>query len=104
MLEQLSQREVTLEYGDCLQSKSFNEVCNKARFGILYPVVGPFCISMFSRCHWFFDHKLLFNKGNILDVISGCLLCIGDWRILRLQLRILRLSAIAYDYFSFRHT
>ena len=101
MLEQLSQTEVTLEYGDCLQSKLFNEVCNKAPFGILNPVVRPFCISMFSRCYWFFDHKLLFNKGNILDVISGCSLGVGDRRILCLLHRILQLSAIAYDYFSF---
>ena len=73
----------------------------KSPFGMLNPVVRPFCISMFSRCYWFFDLKLLFNKRNILDVISGCSLGVGDQRILCLLHRILQLSAIAYDYFSF---
>ena len=51
-----------------------------------------------------FDHKLSFNKENILDVITGCSLGVGDQRILCLLHRILQLSAVAYDYFSFRHT
>ena len=97
----MAKQKLPWSMGIAYNQSSFNEVCNKAPFGILNPVVRPFCISMFSRCYWFFNRKLLFNEGNILDVISGCSLGVGDRRILCLLHRILQLSAIAYDYFSF---
>ena len=78
------------------QSRSMRCVHNKAPFGILNSVVRPFFSTVFSQCCWFFDHKLLFNKGNILDAISGCSLGVEDQRILHLLHRILRLSATIF--------